>query len=304
MLCAREKDAGELKMKLTTIVMGHAGVGKSPLNRLFRDEVLRIEPYRVREAPRGKDDSFYASQEVRDKLKLLSSRDIIEVINDIEIHPMVTFFKVRGSDQFLFTPIEPYGDRPYKVEIYAPVLLRLLEFDITREILPFLVGGKHNLVLILILNSCRKPLNNKLFKVSELEAKTELAVMCRHKLKGTPSEKAEKDAKKRIQSLHEELPAWKTLGTKSAPEFAVVDIDRWEYLEYTYLVHPVNDVKQLKPIPKRQLLAHQKTRLKAAKRKVLETVKKKVGAKWSDLLRRCLLSDNDIDVIDDVFVEY
>jgi len=284
--------------------MGHAGVGKSPLGKLFRDEVLRIEPYRVREAPRGKDDSFYASQEVRDKLKLLSSRGIIEVINDIEIHPMVTFFKVRDSDQFLFTPVGPYGDRSYKVEIYAPVLLHLLDFDITREILPFLVGGKQNLALILILNSCRKPLNSKVFKVSELEAKTELAVMCRHELKGTPREEAEKDAKKRVQSLHEELPAWKALGTKSTPEFAVVDIDAWEYLEYTYLAHPVNDVKQLKSISKRQLLSHQKARLKGAKRKVLETVKKKGGARCSDLLCRCLLSDKEIDAIDQVFVEY
>ncbi|MBN1876076.1 MAG: hypothetical protein JXA33_17765 [Anaerolineae bacterium] len=55
----------------TVIVVGPGCVGKSPLDALFRDDVIKIEPYRLRaNGPRDSNDIFYANPKLREELLL------------------------------------------------------------------------------------------------------------------------------------------------------------------------------------------------------------------------------------------
>jgi len=50
----------------TVIIVGPGGVGKSPLDALFRDDIIKIDPYRLRPSgPRDSNDIFYAHPKLR-----------------------------------------------------------------------------------------------------------------------------------------------------------------------------------------------------------------------------------------------
>ena len=57
----------------TGIVMGPGGVGKSPLDALFKNGVLRLDPYRLRQdgPKKDRDDLFYAHPQLRQRLQLI-----------------------------------------------------------------------------------------------------------------------------------------------------------------------------------------------------------------------------------------
>ena len=288
-------------MPLTTIMLGPAGIGKSPLDKLFKENVIRVEPYRVREAPRGPHDKYYVSQEVRDRLRLLCHDGAVDVLSDIEIYPLVSFFRVRDADQFLLPPRPSRVPPSYKVEVYAPVLARLLNLEAAQQCLPFLTGGKSYRVLIIILNPCPTGLQD--VKHSRLSEVVEHAVACRHKLKDTEPKKAKKDIQSRIESLPAELATWKVLLDKAdQTEFCVVDVTDWEHLEYTYRADPVCNPDQVVPLPEDNLLGHQKAKLKSARNELVHAVNDVAPSGWGDALSNNLLSDNKINKISEVFV--
>jgi hypothetical protein len=94
----------------TVIIVGPGGVGKSPLDALFRDDIIKIDPYRLRSSgPRDSNDIFYAHPKLRNELLLIlnaldvRSLQIGSAERPIEWFPRgkVLFFKVRRGWQFV-----------------------------------------------------------------------------------------------------------------------------------------------------------------------------------------------------------
>lgn len=64
----------------TLIIVGPGGIGKSPLDKIVKAGILRIDPYRLRkDGPRppnksGEKDMLYAHQNLREQLYLTYQR--------------------------------------------------------------------------------------------------------------------------------------------------------------------------------------------------------------------------------------
>ena len=135
----------------TIFVVGPGGVGKSPLDAVFRDDVIRIDPYRLRTSgPRDSNDVFYAHPNLRDEW-----RSVLAALGDqavqigsrerpVEWFPrgQVLFFKVREIWQLL--ALRGLEGQLAKVEIHAPVLPILLSHPDVSSLL-----GNEKVVIIL-----------------------------------------------------------------------------------------------------------------------------------------------------------
>ena len=136
-------------MKTTIILIGHSGVGKSPLENIFKPAVKISAPLRVRDKPRDEKDIFYIPQQARDILKNLNREKVLAVSGDIEVYPSVIFFPVRGSDQVALNHTNDPQEY-VKYEIFAPVYYDLFFTPAVREYYPFLTGGLYHRGLELI----------------------------------------------------------------------------------------------------------------------------------------------------------
>ena len=64
--------------RLTLLITGPGGVGKSPLNRLVRPGVARVESYRLRRhGPRDAHDFYYAHPNLYRQLMLIHRHPIL-----------------------------------------------------------------------------------------------------------------------------------------------------------------------------------------------------------------------------------
>ncbi len=120
-------------IKNTLMIFGPGGIGKSPLDDIIRREVLRIDPYRLRERPRDRDenggipDLFYANCNLRSELlwifetlgdtkEPLSSRPLVDWFPKVR----VAFFDVRGEWQFLL--LGSLESQLAKAEVFGPIV--------------------------------------------------------------------------------------------------------------------------------------------------------------------------------------
>lgn len=201
----------------TLMIFGPGGIGKSPLERLIRPDVVRIDPYRLRpDGPRDGADSFYAHKGLRDALgrTLTSIGDTRKVLNgkpSVEWFPSAkaTFFDVRGEWQCLL--LNGLKAKYAKAEIFAPALRILLGEKDIRDLF-----GK---VFVVVLNPVQ-PLDT-LSNSSSLKAKTRENCKLRGDKPGS--------IRKRVNSIDDELPAWQSLLTLGGTEY-----DNWRFPEYKY----------------------------------------------------------------------
>jgi hypothetical protein len=230
----------------TAVVVGPGGVGKSPLDALFRDDMVKIDPYRLRsDGPRDSNDLFYAHPKFRNELHLVLTtlgdklRQISCPGQPIEWFPRaeVLFYKVRDDWQLLI--LNGLEGQIAKAEIYAPILPTLLSTpDISS------LFGK---VKIIVLN----PASESVMVTQDwkyLEDKTEKNCTQR----GDSLESVQE----RVHSIAKEAPAWKQL----IQENAATEYCDWEFPEYLYKRSP----------PEVSMVEYQKQMLTEARSCLLE----------------------------------
>jgi len=212
-----------MAIERTVVIVGSGGVGKSPLDELFKDTVGRIDPYRLRpNGPRNSGDKLYAPPKLHDDLngllkKLGDQEQLIPNEEEtIEWHPRgkVLLFTVRRVWQSLSLSSRGFMSAQLaKAEIYAPVLEVLLErCDDFKAVL-----GK---IEIVILNPAKKSLT----KMANWD---ELKTVTRHNCekRGDLVDSIEK----RVKFMDVETPVWRRFIEKGATECA-----GWEFEEYRY----------------------------------------------------------------------
>jgi len=208
----------------TMVITGPGGIGKSPLDDLFKNTVLRIDPYRLRpNGPRNSSDNLYAPPSLHNYLKNVLEKlgDLAHPVpcqdEDIEWYPKskVLFFTVRGVWQCLFLDnTELTQAELAKAEIYAPVLVILLkDCDGFREAL-----GE---IQIVVLN----PATQSLTKMTDWN---ELKAQARKNCEKRGDEAQSING--RIDSINAEAPAWKIL----IEEYHATEYVGWPFAEYCY----------------------------------------------------------------------
>jgi hypothetical protein len=199
----------------TLFVVGPGGTGKSPLDKGLRDEIARIDPYRLRNSgPRDSKDKFYAHPKLRDDLYLIYQRlglGLTYLSANVHWFPQARtlFIKVRNEWQVLLLEGLPSGVA--KAEIFAPVVPVLLANPQVRH-----VFGR---VSVVILNPAG-PLAT-LTDLADIKSKT------RHnceKRGDTPD-----DVSERVDSVDQEVEAWRQMISLGATEYP-----NWEFAEYVY----------------------------------------------------------------------
>lgn len=215
----------------TLLIFGPGGIGKSPLDHIIKREVVRIDPYRLRERPRDRDenggipDLFYANRNLRSELlwifdtlgdakELLSRRPPVEWFSKAR----TAFFDVRGEWQCLL--LGALDAHLAKAEVFGPAVPVLFSRQDVREFFGDLT--------IIILN----PVGSLTTLGADYEAvKRATADNCRK------AGRSEKDIKKRVKSIDDpeapEATAWLSMLELGGLEFT-----NWVFPEYGRGVSP------------------------------------------------------------------
>jgi len=230
----------------TVVVVGPGGVGKSPLDALFRDDTVKIDPYRLRsDGPRDTNDIFYAHPRLRHELQL-----VLATLGD-EPHQMgcpdlpiewfprakVLLYKMRGDWQLLV--LNGLDGPIAKAEIYAPILPTLLSTPH--------ISSLFGQVEIVVLN----PAPESVMVAPDwkrLESKT--------KENCTGRGDSSKSIQDRVRSIAREAPAWKRLVL----DHAATEYCDWEFPEYLYK----------RPPPGVGMVGHQKQMLTRARKRLCD----------------------------------
>jgi len=200
----------------TVIVVGPGGVGKGPLDFLFKPDIIKIDPYRLRsDGPRDASDVLYGNPKLRDEFRLIFAElgDTVRQIDTMEWYPKskALFFKVRKEWQLLlFVGLK---GRFAKLEIYAPVLPLLLSDSDIRNSL-----GRMEIIVL-------NPASESIIQMPNWET---LENETRHNCEERGDSSA--SIQKRVASISDEAPAWKNLIlANGATEYM-----NWQYAEYRY----------------------------------------------------------------------
>lgn len=230
----------------TLILVGPGGIGKSPLDEILKSDVIRIDPYRLRkDGPReAKTDVFYANPKLRDELYMtfhkiglsfLSLSDTVQWCSNT----MTLLLKVRTEWQLLF--MAGLSGEKAKAEIFAPIIPILLSNPIIKSEL-----GNISMIVLHPADS--------LDNIDELKKRT----TCNCKKRGD----SEDSIQKRVDSIDEEINAWKDMIQMGAKE-----IKNWPFPEYIYKVDKeknlIEDLQKLKENRKENLIK--------ARQKLIET---------------------------------
>jgi hypothetical protein len=204
----------------TLIIAGPGGIGKSPLDKIIKPNILRIDPYRLRKnGPRlpnksGEKDMLYAHPKLRDQLYLTYQRlglSLTCLSEGVHWFPqaMTVFIRVRKDWQILF--LEGLDSDIGKAEIYAPAIPILLETPQIQH-----VFGAFSMVLL-----------NPVDRLGKLKS---LALLKRETRKNCKLRGDKLDSvKDRVRSIDEEVPAWLKMLVLGATEYP-----RWPHAEHTY----------------------------------------------------------------------
>lgn len=214
-------------IKKTLLIFGPGGIGKSPIDDIIRHDVVRIDPYRMRERPRDREenggipDFFYANPKLRLELTWIFQKlgDIKEKLSTkplVEFFPkaQAAFFDVRGDWQCLL--LGSLEAKFAKAEIFGPAVPALFSCSDVRS-----VFGD---VLIVILNPVQplSTLNGDFEPIKDATADN-----CRK------AGRSEKDINKRVKSIDDpeasEVNAWLAMLDLGGTEFP-----NWAFPEYVY----------------------------------------------------------------------
>jgi hypothetical protein len=254
----------------TIVIVGAGGAGKSPLNHILKDEVIKIDPYRLRlKGPRNSNDYCYAPPQLRSELaELMAGLGEQPQIftgqgETIEWYPrgQILFFTVRGIWQFLM--LNRLSGTLAKAEIYAPVFQTLLSLTNLSTVL----GQMH----IIVLNPAPQ-------KLANLHGWQILAEVTKNncELRGDPPD----SVRERAYSIEIESQSWRQL----IEQHGAIEYAGWEFTEFLYKKAPWN-----KP-----LIEHQKHLLLKARKRLL------AGRPELDIFFK---SDMEIQQISDIMVK-
>ncbi len=212
-------------LRKTIIVVGPGGVGKSPLDVIFKVDT-RIDPYRLRgDGPRASDDVFYAHpklyQELTSALGILGDErhppkpQELKPPREIEWYEKskTLFFNVRQEKLCLL--LGGLKNRTAKAEIYAPVLSEILD-----GVIPGL-EGVFGRVHIIVLNPAS-------VSVSEENALTALKERTTHNCQACGD--SGESVRRSCDFVAEELAAWSRL----VEQHGAREYENWEFPTYLY----------------------------------------------------------------------
>ncbi len=200
-------------IKDTLFIFGPGGVGKSPLDYIIRDDIIRIDPFRLRKSgPRDTNDIYYANPKLKDEIyntfRSLDTRGRYLSENVLWYSRARTLFiRVREDWQILFLS-HPYTFRA-KAEIYSPLLPILFDNKKIRDCF-----GQIHLILL-----------NPGYNLNNIKAiKEKTGENCK--------KRGDKDdsIKKRVKSIDEEIESWNILMDK----FGALEFNNWRFSEYKY----------------------------------------------------------------------
>ncbi len=210
--------------KSTLIIVGPGGSGKSPIDKLVRSDVIKLDPYRLRiDGPRDQGDRLYAPPKLRDELASVLYRfaDNATIKKDagetVEWYPKacVAFFTVRGEWQCVIVPSDT--GTLAKMEIFAPVLPTLLTISEFANVL-----GDYRIIVL-------NPTPESLLSMSDwkmLEEKTRYNCMERGD--------SIKSIQNRVKSIAAEAPYWRDLVNI----YGAIEVVDWQFPEYVYKLNP------------------------------------------------------------------
>ena len=244
-------------MAINLCILGAAGVGKSVLNDLLKDGVEIIEPFRARTEGARYGEKVYISPVILSELLILNRRvdrgPILCIDSDknifppylsgnhefrkwLEVYQRATFFMVGNTKQILLH--HKIKSELRKVEIFAPVLLDILENRALRGIIPFLENIEKTIFLLL------NPLNESILNFDprqiinwagwgrnqwqEIQDK-------RNKQKNKRVEPG--DVQARIELLPIEMEAWRAfaqMAEKNKERYSFIECVKWNHFEYKY----------------------------------------------------------------------
>ncbi len=211
----------------TLLIFGPGGIGKSPLDDIVARDVIRIDPYRMRERPRDRDenggipDFFYAHPKLRQELawafqNLGDTKESLSIEPIVEYFPkaQAAFFDVRGDWQCLL--LGGLQAEHAKAEIFGPAVPPLFSRpDVQRAFGDF---------KIVILNPSES-LRTLGGDYEPIKKKTE--ENCKN------AGRSEKDTEKRVASIDgagaSEAKSWLAMLDLGGIEYS-----NWEFPEYVY----------------------------------------------------------------------
>jgi hypothetical protein len=212
-------------------LLGHSGVGKSPLTKLFK--VDGWEPFRVRKPRSAADAKVCKSREEFQTLldqhsgqtPLYQSPEGSE--NALRVYEDWSFFKVRCKDQCLeHTETAKNPATSLRIEIFAPVLVEILE-NLSRLDRAFHLNLDS--LLIVLLNPISRSFVDMGEPTTELRLATHTAIVERSRVQGKGVDLA--DVIQRVQHLDCELVAWRRISEIVSN---TVECKSWPHFEYRY----------------------------------------------------------------------
>ena len=199
----------------TLIILGPGSIGKSPLDKLLRAEVVRIDPYRLRNGgPRDARDVFYAHPRLRDELYLTYQRLVVGLtcLSDrVHWFPEASTLFLRVRDEWQLLLLEAFAAGIAKAEIFAPAIPVIFDNPQIRRFF-----GR---VLMAVLNPA-----GPLATLPDLGPVKEMTrVNCQNRGDSPDS------VSKRVASIDEEAEAGRQMLALGATEYA-----NWEFAEHVY----------------------------------------------------------------------
>jgi hypothetical protein len=219
------------KDSLRLCIVGHSGIGKSPLTKLF--DLTAWEPFRIRVPRNAEDAKVCKSPDEYERLERQHSgtQPIYASpqgsSNRLRVYEHWSFFEVRRERQCLDHKEAKNESASLRIEIFAPVFLEMLKnlgslgsaFTLTVENL-----------LILLLNPTSKSFRDMPEPSQELRLATLFAVTERDRLMGKSVDLA--DSLRRVEYLTEELIAWREMSALFPKN--TVECQKWPHFEFLY----------------------------------------------------------------------
>lgn len=266
-------------MPFRVIILGHSGIGKSPLARLFK--IPGWEPFRVRQPRDARDALVCKSEEDATALEDNEKGFGPPVYqggapSNIRVYKRWSFFDVRGKKQCLeHTEAACRADQSIRVEIFSPVLVELLQ---NRVAVSSAIPLDPSLLVIVLLNPTARSVRDMTGPSVELCLATHAAIAERDRVLAKEVDLA--DNLRRVEHLQEELSSWRELLAVCCN---AVECIAWPHFEYRY------------SLPRREV-SHAQAELRRARGTLLAAVREQlpqVENELSSLLR----SEDEIEHI-------